>query len=86
MTLNAVLKKISDNTVNHFLPMNMAELDPQRPHFLFLFFKFHFFYFWLCWVFVATPKIALVTLSGGYPQVVAPRPLTVVASLIEHRL
>ena len=43
-------------------------------------------YFWLCWAFVALPRLSLVVASRGY-SVAAHRLLIAVASLVaEHRL
>ena len=84
MTLNAILKKISDNTLNHFLPVNMAELDPQRPHFLFLFFYFISLFLavlGLCTDFASYSEWGLPSSCG--PQASHCRGM---ASLTEHRL
>ena len=44
-------------------------------------FKMYFFYFWLCWVFVATPRLSLVAAIVGY-SVVVRRLLIMVSSLV----
>ena len=49
-------------------------------------FYYYYLLFWLHWVFVALHGLSLVVASGAYTLVVVCGLLTVMASLVEHRL
>ena len=54
--------------------------------FYFKIFKINvFIYFWLHWIFIASPGLPLVAVSGGYSLVVMRGLLLAVASLVEER-
>ena len=51
-----------------------------------IFLPYLFIYSWLHWVFTAAFRLSLAVVSGGSPLVAVHGLLTVVASLVDHRL
>ena len=70
--------------------MGGHEIDERRGTLIqydyYFFLIIYLFYFWLYWVFICCVGFSLVVASRRHSLAVVPSLLTVVASLVEHRV